>query len=304
MAAIWKGAINFGLINIPVKLFAAVDKKTVAFRSLHKKCLTPISQKRWCGNCESEVDYKDLVKGYEYEKGSFVTITDEELKSVTVKSSKYIQIIDFIKLEEVDPIFFDKAYFLSPETSGEKPYLILYNSMKETKTVAVSKITIREREALCMVRVYEDILMLNTMYFGSEIRSTAEVNMEKMQKKVEVSKIEMQMAKDIVGNLTASFDADKYSDQYYEQLQKLVNAKVDGKEIVRPGETKGEKDNRSLDLFEKLKASLEATKRSKQFKEESVDTAIDFVTKKSQTKKEKIVLPKTAKSGTRRGVST
>lgn len=287
MATIWKGAINFGLINIPIKLLGAIDKKSIAFRSLHKKCKTPINQKRWCNVCDKEVEYDDIVKGFEYEKGAFVVITEQQLKSIPVKSTKYIQIIDFIKLDEVDQIYFDKPYYLSPEANGEKPYLILYNAMKETNTVAVSKITIKERETLCLIRVYKDILALNTMVFGNEVRSTAEINMDRIQKSTEMSKIEMQIAKEIIKNLTTSFDETKYHDQYTQALQKLINAKVEGKEIVQPSKQPADSTQKSLDLFEKLKASLEATKKSKQEKEQ--ESVLIEPTKKSKSTKQKKV---------------
>lgn len=256
MATVWKGAINFGLINIPVKLFTATKKETPSFRMLHNECKSPINQKRWCNSCEKEVAYEDTTKGYEYEKGSFVEITEEDLKSIPVKSAKYIQIVDFIKLGEVDSIYFDKAYYLSPEKSGEKPYFLLLDAMNETKRVAVAKIALREREHLCLIKTYENILLLNTMYFYDEIQSTADIS--KTAKKAEVSLAETSMAKQLIENLTAPFEPEKYHDEYRNALQKMIEQKITGEEIYQPSINEPA-NAKFADLLEKLKQSVAAT---------------------------------------------
>ncbi len=291
MATIWKGAINFGLINVPVKLLAATDKETVAFRMLHKKCGTPINQKRFCPSCGEEVEYKDISKGFEYEKGEFVEITEDDLKKIPVKSAKYIQIIDFIDISSVDPVYYEKSYYLAPETAGEKPYLILYNAMKQTNCAAISKISIRDKERLCCVRVFNDGLMLNTMFFPSEIRTYSDVGAEKIAAKTKVSQAETDLAVQIVQNLTAEFEPEKYHDEYYGQLMEMIEAKAEGK---NPAAVKTEKieTKNSLDLFEKLKASVEATMRvsgsengGKKIKEKPV--AVKNAKKASAPKSEK-----------------
>lgn len=290
MAAIWKGAINFGLINVPVKLLSATDKESVAFRTLHKKCGTPINQKRFCPVCGNDVEYKDTVKGYEYEKGEFVEITEDDLKKIPLKSAKYIQIIDFINLSAVDPIYFEKSYYLAPEPAGEKPYLILYNAMKQTNSAAVSKISIRDKERLCSVRVYEDGLMLNTMFFPAEIKPYTEAGAEKIALKTNVLKAETDMAAQIVKNLTSDFKPEKYHDEYYEQFLKIVEAKAEGKTISSKKSEKSETKD-SMDLFEKLKMSLEASMKNNPAVKKSTNSKKDNSATSEKSKNNKTKAP-------------
>jgi len=260
-ATIWKGAINFGLINIPVKLSAATESKTIAFRSLHNKCKTPINLKRWCPSCGEEAEYKDLVKGYEYEKGSFVEISQADLQKLPVKSKKYIQISGFVKVEDIDPIYFDRAYYLSPDTAGEKPYTLLYGAMKETSRAAVAKITIREKEQLCIVRVYGNVLALNTMYFPDEIREPAEITDSK-KNALAATAAEADMARQIVENLTVLLDPGKFHDEYREKLMEVIGAKIEGHAVHTPNTAAPASNTKLTDLWEKLRASVEATQKT------------------------------------------
>ena len=153
MQTVWKGSVSFGLINVPVKMSTATRRENIAFTTLHKECNTPLKQKRYCPKCDREVAYEEVAKGYEYEPGKFVIMSEEDLDAIQVKSSKYIDIVDFIRIDEVDPIFYDKTYYLAPEKGGEKPYLILRDAMKQTGRVAVAKVAIRQKEYLCLVRL-------------------------------------------------------------------------------------------------------------------------------------------------------
>jgi DNA end-binding protein Ku len=261
MQTVWKGAISFGLLNVPVKMGAATHRENIAFRQLHRDCNTPINQKRFCSKCGREVAYDEIIRGYEYEPGRFVLITDEEIAGLPIKSAKYIDIVDFIQVSEVDPIYFDKTYYLWPEKGGEKPYLILRDAMQKTGKAAVAKVTMREREHLCVVRLVGDALSLSMMYFQDEIRSTDELGITEIAGKVQVRPEEMEMAVKLVDNLTDRFTPEKYHDAYREELLSLIRAKVEGEEVVQAEAPAAEVSGNVIDLMERLRQSVEATKK-------------------------------------------
>lgn len=261
MQTVWKGSISFGLLNVPVRMSVATARENIRFRTLHQKCHTPLKQKRFCPNCDHEVDYNDTVRGYEYEDNKFVIIKDEDLEAIPVESTKTIEIVDFIKLEEVDPIYYDKTYYLRPGEGGEKPYLILRNAMRETGRVAVAKVTIRQKENLALVRLVGDCLAIETMFFPNEVRSADELGIDKLEEKIKIKDAETKMAIELVKNLTEKFDPHKYHDEYREELLKIIRAKVEGEEVAQPDPV--EERPQVVDLMEKLKASVEATKKEK-----------------------------------------
>jgi DNA end-binding protein Ku len=261
MRTIWKGAISFGLVNIPIKLSTATSPNNISFKLLHSKCNTPVNNKRYCPHCKEDVEYGDLVKGYEYEDNRFVILNDKDFDNIPVKSTKTIDIIDFVKLEEIDPIYYIKTYYLSPAEGGEKPYLLLKNAMKETNKVAITKITIRNKESLAVIRVMDDLLVLETMYFAQEIRPAEELAINNIEDRITVSNKEEKLAVEIVNNLTAKFEPEKYVDEYRETLMKIIREKIEGKEVkvteaVMP-------ETRVLDLMERLQASVEASEKKK-----------------------------------------
>lgn len=260
MQTVWKGAISFGLLNVPVKMGAATQKENISFRQLHKACNTPINQKRFCSKCNREVAYEEIVKGFEYEPGKFVLVTNEELDALPIKSAKYIDIVDFIRIEEVDPVYFDKTYYLWPEKGGEKPYLILRDAMRETGRVAMAKVTMREKEHLCLIRLIGDTLCAAMMFFANEIRDTAELGIAQLDQTVTIRPEEMRMAVQLVENLTAEFQPEKYHDEYREELLKLIRAKVEGRQVVEPEISEAPTGN-VIDLMERLRQSVEATKQ-------------------------------------------
>lgn len=259
MQTVWKGAISFGLLNVPVKMGAATSRESISFRMLHKECNTPISQKKFCSKCNKEISNDDIVKGYEYEPGKFVILTEEDFEAVPIKTAKYINIVDFIKLEEVDPVYYDKTYYLWPEKGGEKPYLILRNAMKETGRVAVAKVTIRQKEHFCLVRLIDDTLALETMFYPNEVRAKDELGIDAIEKSIEIRPAEMDMAVKLVENLTASFDPEKYKDNYREELLKIIRAKIEGQQIVEAPDIP--QSSNIIDLMERLRQSVEATKK-------------------------------------------
>lgn len=257
MQTVWKGSVSFGLINVPVKMSTATKRENIAFTTLHRECNTPLKQKRYCPKCDREVPYEEVAKGYEYEPGRFVIMTEEDLDAIQVKSSKYIDIVDFIRIDEVDPIFYDKTYYLAPEKGGEKPYLILRDAMKQTGRIAVAKVAIRQKEYLCLVRLVGDALALETMFFPEEVRTTQDMGITSVQDSIQIRPEEMQMAVQLVENLTAPFTPDKYKDTYREELLKVIRAKVEGREVVET-EPVPEREN-VIDLMEKLRKSVAMT---------------------------------------------
>lgn len=251
----WKGAISFGLVNIPVRLVTATKKNNIRFRYLHAECKSPIKQKRYCPVCEKDVDNEELLKGYEYEKERFVVLRDEDFDNLPVKSTRVIEIVDFVSLAEIDPVYYLKTYYLEPAQGGEKPYFLLKNSLDETNRVAISKIAIRKRESLAVVRTFEEGLALETMYFGDEVRSNQEMKLEDRKSKITISEKEEELAIDIINNLTATFEPQKYENDYREALLKIIRAKIEGEEVEEPAPKV--EDNRVVDLMEKLRASVE-----------------------------------------------
>ncbi len=269
MRAIWKGAISFGLVNVPIKLMTATRKNNVKFRYLHVECNTPVKNKRYCPKCGREVEYNELVKGYEYEDNRYVILKDDDFDNIPVKSTKTIDIIDFVKLEEIDPVYYIKTYYLQPAAGGEKPYLLLKNAMDSNDRVAISKITIRKRESLAVIRVLDNLLALETMYFADEVNSTADIAINDIEKKIKISEKEEKLAEDIIDNLTAKFDPDKYDNKYREELMKIIRKKIEGEEIETPEVIT--REEKVINLMEKLKASVEATeKKQKARKEKTV----------------------------------
>ncbi|NLW07754.1 MAG: Ku protein, partial [Clostridia bacterium] len=241
------------------KMGAATQRENISFKTLHKKCNTPLKYKKFCPHCNVEVPIEEIIRGYEYEPGKFVHISDEELENLPIKSAKYIQIVDFIRLEEVDPIFFDKTYYLAPEAGAEKPYLILRNAMRDKGRVAVAKVTLRNKEHLCVIRLVGNVLALETMFFADEVRSSEELGIDRLEQRVKILPAETEMANQLVENLTAKFDPDKYHDEYRQELLKLIRAKIEGEEVIEaapPAEPP-----KVVDLLEKLRASVEATQK-------------------------------------------
>ncbi|MBS3970252.1 MAG: Ku protein [Clostridia bacterium] len=259
MQTVWKGSISFGLLNVPVRMSVATARENVRFRILHRECHTPLMQKRFCPHCNREVEYEDTVRGYEYEDNKFVIISDEDLETVPVASTKTIEIVDFIKLEDVDPVYYDKTYYLRPGDGGEKPYLILRNAMRETGRVAMAKVTIRQKEHLALVRIIGNALAVETMFFPHEVRNVHELGIDKLEAKIQIRNEESEMAVKLVENLTAEFNPQKYTDDYREELLKMIRSKVDGEEIKEAAAP--EPRPQVLDLMEKLRASVEATKK-------------------------------------------
>ena len=254
---IWKGAITFGMISIPVKLFGATESKDIAFNTLHRTCKSRLKQKRWCPVDDREVFQDELVKGFEYAKDQYVEITDEDLESLPVPSKHTIELTSFVKQAEIDPVYFERTYYLEPDQIGAKPYALLLKALKEKQVSAVAKIALRNRESLCVLRASaNDLLMLETLYYPDEIR-TADLA---PTPDVQVSQPELAMALTLVEMLEEPFDPKKYRDEYRVALLDMIEAKRSGQETVATPEAPLPK---TVDLMAALKASLEAARRSK-----------------------------------------
>lgn len=257
MRSIWNGAITFGLITIPVRLYSAIEEKDISFNQLHAKDNGRIRYKRVCAECGEEVPFDEIVKGYEFEKGNYVVFTGEELERIPSDNIRAIDIVNFVRLDEVDPIYFQRPYYLAPEPTGVKAYKLLERALTEAGKVAVAKITLRDKEHLATIRVKDGVFVLETMHWPDEIRAP---EFEELEKEPEIRKQELDMAKSLIENLTDEFKVDEFVDRYRERLEEAVQAKIEGREIAVTAE---KAPTQVLDLMEALKASVEQTKKEK-----------------------------------------
>jgi DNA end-binding protein Ku len=254
MAAIWKGSLTFGLVNIPVELKTAVRADHISFRLLHKKDLSPVKYERVCQAEGESVPWNEIVKGYEYEKGKFVVLTDEDFKTAALEQSKTIDILDFVKEDEIDPRYFETPYYLVPAKGGEKPYALLREAIRQTGSVGIGKIIIRQTQHLAAVKVVGDALVLEIMRFANELVDAKEFSFPSREA---IRPQELQMAEQLVVNLAEPFDPTRYTDEYRANLMKIIKAKMKGKK-VKLEEPEGEApDSDVLDLMSRLRASLE-----------------------------------------------
>ena len=258
MASIWKGSISFGLVNIPVQLHSAVrSTDRISFRLLHESDLSTIKYDRICESEGVSVPWGEIVKGYEYEKGKFVVLTDEDFKSAAIESSKAFEIIDFVKSEEIDPRYFETPYYLIPAKGGEKAYGLLREAIRRTGMVGIGKITIRSSQNLAGIKVVDDALVLELMRFPSELVGAGEFSFPSADG---VRPQELQMAEQLIGNLAEAFDPAKYTDDYHDNLMRIIQAKMKGKKL-KFDEPEDPASTDVLDLMSRLQASLEQGKR-------------------------------------------
>jgi DNA end-binding protein Ku len=257
--SIWTGTISFGMVTIPVKLYSALNRKTVRFHQLSRKTGVRVAQKRVDSSTGEEVPYESIVKGYEIAPERYVVIEPGELEALEPKKTKTIEIEDFVELSEIDPILYDHPYYLAPGPGGAKPYRLLLEAMDDTGKIAIARVVIRSKEALVAIRPVGDVLAMATMIFADEVLSPERLDEVSDAAEVKTTKRELEMAKQLVDSLAGDFVADKYRDSYREQVLALIERKAQGEEIVvapEPDEVLAP----APDLMSALKASLDAVR--------------------------------------------
>jgi DNA end-binding protein Ku len=254
--AIWSGAISFGLVNVPVKLYSATSPKTVRFHQLSGKTGARIKQKRVDGSTGEEVPYEEIVKGYELSPDRYVMVDPDELDALDVKATKTIDIEEFAALEEIDPIYFDHSYYLAPTAGGAKAYRLLLDAMKESGKIGIGRVVIRSKQQLCALRPAGEVLTLTTMLWGDEVLPPDRMDELESVSEAEASPRELKMAEQLIESLSAHFEPDKFHDEYRERVLDLIERKAAGEEIaVQP---QAEEPAPAPDLMAALEASLAA----------------------------------------------
>ena len=255
--AIWKGSISFGLVNIPIALYPATRREELKFRLLRKSDLSPVNYKRVAERDGKEVPWDQIAKGYEYEKGKYVVLKDEDFERVDLEATQTVDIQDFVNVDEIDPIYFYKPYYLEPQKGGDKAYALLRDALKESKKVGIAKVVIKTRQYLAGVKPEDGALVLELMHFADELADTGKLH---LPKKAEVGKRQMNMAKSLIDSMSAKWNPEKYHDDYREALMEVIEEKVEagGKEIEEKPK-KAPKPTKVIDLVSVLQKSLEQT---------------------------------------------
>jgi DNA end-binding protein Ku len=255
MRPMWKGALSFGLVSIPVGLYSATTREDLSFRLLHAKDKSPVSYRRFCAEENVEVPWSEIVKGYEYEKGEFVIMTEEDFRKAGVEATQTIDIRDFVPEGEIDAAYFEQPYYLEPQKTGTKAYALLREALKRSGRIGVATVVLRQREHLAAVKAEGDVLMLLTMRFAHEIAPPAELSVPRGD--VGLDKREIDLALQLVDTLAGSFEPGKYHDQYRETLLEAIEQKVEGREIAVPTAAR-KPPTKVVDLMHALEASLKA----------------------------------------------
>jgi len=258
--SMWRGAISFGMVAIPVRMYVATEAhSTVSFRQLCPHCQLPIKQQRHCPTDDHVVAFNDVLKGYEVSKNQFVIIDEEDLDKLPLKTTKTIDIVEFVERAEVPlGLYVKSAYYLEPEDVGVKPFYLLKRALEDTNKVAVAKVALRDREHLCLIQVEGNTLLCNTLNWPDEIRSTE--GLKGLEGEVKINPKELEMAKALIESLADSFDPARYKDEYREAVMRVVQAKIEGEVIEAPSAPQPAK---VMDLMEALRASVEAAKKSR-----------------------------------------
>src|SRR6266516_4023444 len=255
--AIWKGSISFGLVNIPIALYPATRREELRFRLLRKSDLSPVNYKRVAEKDGKEVPWNQIVKGYEYEKGKYVVLKDEDFERVDLEATQTVDIQDFVNVDEIDPMYFYKPYYLEPQKGGDKAYALLRDALEDSKKVGIAKVVIKTRQYLAGVKPEDGVLVLELMHFADELADPGKLH---VPKKVEVGKREMNMAKSLIDSMSSKWNPEKYHDDYREALMEVIEEKVEtgGKEIEEKPK-KAPKPTKVIDLVSVLQKSLEET---------------------------------------------
>jgi DNA end-binding protein Ku len=250
-SSIWNGTLSFGLLAIPVKLYTAARSQRMNLHQLHKVCRTRLKQPLYCPQCNRQVGRSEVVRGYEYEKGQYVIVNEEDIKRITPRSSTVMEIVAFVKQEQIDPIYFDASYFMLPDKDSEKPYALLLKTLEDSDRVGIATVTMHQREHTVFIRTRKNGLTIHTMYYANEIREVAGYG--QAQKDVKLKPAEVKLAEQLVESLSQDFKPEQFHDKFQENLKALIEAKQKGKTIVaqrKPGPA------RVIDMMEALKKSL------------------------------------------------
>jgi DNA end-binding protein Ku len=263
MRTIWNGSISFGLVNIPIGLALATQRDDVSFRTLHRECGTPIKQKRWCPFHEREVEADELVKGWEVAKGEFVMVEESDLESVALQRSQSIEILRFVNLEDVDPVYFDRTYYLAPASADaqRRPYVLLLRAMQETGMAAVGKFVLWGKENLCLIRAQGEALALELLFFADDVRSKSEI--EEAVVATELKDAELQLAGQVINSLAGDWNPEDFENEYRRDLRAMLDAKLAGEQIKRPEPVA---ETPVIDLMEALRRSVAEVQTSKKTK--------------------------------------
>jgi DNA end-binding protein Ku len=260
MRTIWNGSISFGLVSIPIGLALATQRNDVAFRTLHRECGSPIKQKRWCPVHERDVESDELVKGWEFSKGQFVIVEDSDLEAVALQRSQSIDIVRFVQLSEVDPVFFDRTYYLAPASSEaqRRPYVLLLEAMKQTGMAAIGKFVLWGKENLCLIRPLGDTLAMETLFYAEDVRPSAEI--EDAVRETMVQEAELGLAEQLINGLVGEWVPSDFENEYRGELRAMLEAKLAGQEITAPEPTP---EAPVVDLLEALRRSVAESKEKK-----------------------------------------
>jgi len=253
-SSVWKGHLTFGLVSFPVRLFSAARGETISFNLLHKADHSRIKQVIFCQAEDKAVPRSELVKGYEYEKDQYVEVDDEEIKKVAPKTAKVMELLEFVKADQVDPIFLESSYYMAPDEGGEKPYALLFQALRETKYYGIAKVAMHNREHIVILRPNGKGVVLHTMFYADEVRQVDEFRTDTSL----VKEKELALAKMLIESLTAEFEPEKYHDTYRDNLQKLIQAKLEGQQVVA---TPAPHIAPVIDIMEALKKSLAEQKK-------------------------------------------
>lgn len=281
MRPIWKGAISFGMVIIPVKLYSAIEDRDVRFRLLHKTDLAPIEEKRFCTVDHEEVAWEDLVRGYEVSKGRYVVIEPEKIEAAEPVTAHTIEIGAFVELDEIDPVYFEKSYYLEPDQIGQRPFELLRRALDESGRTAVARVAIRTKERLATLRVHDRTLVLETMYWPDEIRSTSALETPDGEESAPSAR-ELQMARTLVESLSGSFDPGRYTDRYRDALLKLIEKAAKGEKLSA---ARRKPEPKVADLMAALEASVAAAKAGGRRKPERTRSATES-SKRRRTKQD------------------
>jgi DNA end-binding protein Ku len=277
----WKGSISFGLVNIPVKLYAATEDKGVKMTMLHEKCGTPIKYAKSCPHCDKEVGPDEIIKAYEYEPGHYVPVKKEELESLKEQTIKAIEILDFVNLSDIDPIYFNKSYFIGPNETGTKAFSLLKRALNDSKKIGMARLLLHSKEHLAVVRVYEKGLLLETIHYPDEVRDIDFV--PGIDQLGEVNEKELKTAIQLIDQLTTPFEPESYNDTYREALYDLIQKKISGTNIKAPKRVQIQEN--AADLLSALQASLDKSKPKPPKSTKKKPAAKKTVPKTKQTKK-------------------